>query len=89
MMNKMAFNYLSKTLLLVIASGPIVLFLLQIVNLDISSYQAALFLQRLTNPTTHCLNPHQTIHILSYEPLMIYLVNFITKSERSHLLSLA
>lgn len=28
-------------------------------------------------------------YILSYEPLMIYMVNFIKKAEREHLLALA
>lgn len=36
-----------------------------------------------------CTHPSYTIHLLSKSPLVIYIADFITPSERKHLLELA
>ena len=40
-------------------------------------------------PAYVCEDPKYSVRILSYDPLMIYLENFITENERRHLLTLA
>jgi hypothetical protein len=45
--------------------------------------------QSLVGWQTDCEFPGMSFYVLSYEPLMIYVTNFITKTERGHLIELA
>lgn len=38
---------------------------------------------------TSCAAPTYLTHILSYDPLILHLENFLTESERKHILELA
>jgi prolyl 4-hydroxylase len=42
----------------------------------------------LVDDTYTCTHPPYKIHIFSTSPLVIYISNFITASERAHLLSI-
>jgi prolyl 4-hydroxylase len=43
----------------------------------------------LINDGYECTHPSYNIHLLSKSPLVIYISDFITPSERKHLLELA
>lgn len=42
-----------------------------------------------SDPTLYCEQPNYTVRLLSYDPLMIHVENFISAKERRHLLNIA
>ena len=48
-------------------------------------YQYGYVIQSFTSQEFRCEQPHYTARVLSYDPLMVHLENFITSAERKRL----